>query len=103
MIKVVTWCKRFLHNSRYPLHPTLGTLTSSELSHFLLCILKNVQRTSFVTEIKCLENSIPIPNVIKLTLSPFFGSRWNTQSGWQTKKQWFKWYAKAFYDSVNKT
>ncbi|GFT59321.1 hypothetical protein NPIL_607081 [Nephila pilipes] len=41
--------------------PTRGTLTSSELSHALLCIVKIVQRTSFVTEIQCFEkNSIVI-------------------------------------------
>ncbi|GFU38247.1 integrase_H2C2 domain-containing protein [Nephila pilipes] len=53
IIRVVTWCKRFLHNSKHLLHLTHGTLSSSELSN-LLCIVRNVQMTSFVSEIQCL-------------------------------------------------
>ncbi|GBN42000.1 hypothetical protein AVEN_93179-1 [Araneus ventricosus] len=66
MKRVVAWCKRFLNNIRHPLHPNHGTSTSSELSHALLCIVKNVQRTSFVTENQCLEKGVPIPNSSKL-------------------------------------
>ncbi|XP_035213196.1 uncharacterized protein LOC118187108 isoform X2 [Stegodyphus dumicola] len=72
LLRVVAWCKRFLHNTRHPLHATRGTLTTSELSSALLCIVKNVQRTSFVTEIQCLEKGAPIPNNNKLlNLCPF--------------------------------
>ncbi|XP_035231420.1 uncharacterized protein LOC118203259 [Stegodyphus dumicola] len=66
LLRVVAWCKRFLHNTRHPLHATRGTLTTSELSSALLCIVKNVQRTLFVTEIQCLEKGSPIPNSSKL-------------------------------------
>ncbi|XP_035229455.1 uncharacterized protein LOC118201458 [Stegodyphus dumicola] len=72
LLRVVAWCKRFLHNTRHPLHATRGTLTTSELSSALLCIVKNVQMTSFVTEIQCLEKGSPIPYISKLlNLCPF--------------------------------
>lgn len=72
MQRVVAWCRRFIHNARNPLHPSTGTLTSSELSESLLCIVKNIQRTSFEKEIQCLERNLPIPNNSKLlNLCPF--------------------------------
>ncbi|XP_035227124.1 uncharacterized protein LOC118199385 [Stegodyphus dumicola] len=36
LLRVVAWCKRFLYNTRHPLHATRGTLTTSELSSALL-------------------------------------------------------------------
>ncbi|GFS74417.1 integrase_H2C2 domain-containing protein [Nephila pilipes] len=72
MIRVVAWCKRFLHNSRHPFHPIRGTLRSSKLSQVLLGVLINVQRTSFVTKIQSLEKNVPFPIGSKLIiLSPF--------------------------------
>ncbi|GFT70744.1 integrase_H2C2 domain-containing protein [Nephila pilipes] len=70
MIRIVAWCKRILHYSRHPLHPC--NVDKQEPFHALLCIVKNVERTSFMIEIKCLEKCVPtsISNKL-LTLSPF--------------------------------
>lgn len=70
--RVMAWCRRFIGNARNPLHRITGTLTTNELQESLLCIAKNIQRTSFVNEIQCLERGTPISNNSKLlNLCPF--------------------------------
>ncbi|GFX11506.1 integrase_H2C2 domain-containing protein [Trichonephila clavipes] len=70
--RVIAWCKRFIENTRHPKSRTMGPLKSKELSEYLKCVIKNIQRTSFYNEIQYLEKGIPLPNSCKLlNLHPF--------------------------------
>ncbi|GIY16612.1 reverse transcriptase [Caerostris darwini] len=70
--RIVAWCKRFINNTRNPLNRTSGTLTTSELSQSLVCIVKNIQRTAFIKELQSLEKGTSIPNNSELVnLCPF--------------------------------
>ncbi|GFR01127.1 integrase catalytic domain-containing protein [Trichonephila clavata] len=70
---IFAWCLRFKENaSNPPSQRTIGSLTATELSRALICLIRNVQSVYFPLEIQCLLKGKQIPNSSSvLNLSPF--------------------------------
>ncbi|XP_035233025.1 uncharacterized protein LOC118204843 [Stegodyphus dumicola] len=72
LLRVVAWCKRFLHNTRHPLHATRGTLTTCELSLVRYCVLWKRSKYFICDRNPVLRKGCSIPNSSKvLNLCPF--------------------------------
>ncbi|GFR32973.1 integrase catalytic domain-containing protein [Trichonephila clavata] len=53
--RIIAWCLRFKENARNPpSQRTIGSLTATELSRALICLVRNVQSVHFPLEIQCL-------------------------------------------------
>ncbi|GFY68392.1 integrase catalytic domain-containing protein [Trichonephila inaurata madagascariensis] len=53
--RILAWCLRFKENARNPpSQRTIGSLTATELSRALICLIRNVQSVHFPLEIQCL-------------------------------------------------
>ncbi|GFR24570.1 integrase catalytic domain-containing protein [Trichonephila clavata] len=74
MKRILAWCLRFKENARNPpSQRTIGSLTATELSRALICLIRNVQSVHFPLEIQCLLKGKKIPNSNSvLNLSPFY-------------------------------
>ncbi|GFW55322.1 integrase catalytic domain-containing protein [Trichonephila clavipes] len=60
---ILAWCLRFKENARNPSSQrTVGSLTATELSRALICLIRNIQSVHFPLEIQCLLKSKQIPN-----------------------------------------
>ncbi|GFQ86470.1 integrase catalytic domain-containing protein [Trichonephila clavata] len=74
--RILTWCVRFKENTRNPLQITTGSLTVTELSTALFCLVRNVQSVYFLKEIWCIERGQQLPDSSNLlTFSPFLDER----------------------------
>ncbi|GFR30068.1 retrovirus-related Pol polyprotein from transposon 17.6 [Trichonephila clavata] len=74
--QILAWCVRFKENTRNPLQITTGSLTVTELSTALFCLVRNVQSVYFSKEIWCIERGQQLPDSSNLlTLSPFLDER----------------------------
>ncbi|GFR08132.1 integrase catalytic domain-containing protein [Trichonephila clavata] len=73
---ILAWCLRFKENARNLLQITTGSLTVTELSTDLFCLVRNVQSVYFIKEIRCIERGQQLPDSSNLlTLSTFLDER----------------------------
>ncbi|GFT30948.1 integrase catalytic domain-containing protein [Trichonephila clavipes] len=71
--RILAWCLRFKENAKNPSSQrTIGSLTATDLSRALICLIRNVQFVHFPLEIQCLLKGKQISKSSSvLNLSPF--------------------------------
>jgi hypothetical protein len=72
LLRVITYCRRFIHNCRDVKNKLTGRIEISEIHETKLVVLKIVQSGVFSTELKCLKTKGSVGNKSKLkSLNPF--------------------------------
>ncbi|GFX49984.1 uncharacterized protein TNCV_3883131 [Trichonephila clavipes] len=76
IVRVLSFLYRFLFNIRNPTNKKRGPLTSDEMEEAEIYLMKQVQLSSFYTEIRAMQNGDDICNKSKiLNLSPFLDDK----------------------------
>ncbi|GFU95142.1 DUF5641 domain-containing protein [Trichonephila clavipes] len=76
IVRVLSFLYRFLFNIRNPTNKKRGPLTSDEMEEAEIYLMKQVQLSSFYTEIRAMQNGYDICNKSKiLNLSPFLDDK----------------------------
>lgn len=75
MMKVLSYCRRFIHNTRKQNVRLLSNLTVEEVNGTLLCCIRQIQKIHFHSELAELQSAATVSKKSKLyTLYPFIDS-----------------------------